>query len=248
MSGLKVSHKTLSLSEKFDLISKFEKGVKRVALEQEYGIGQSSVYRIIKNKENIKAQFLEGEGGTFTKRKRTCEHPMLEDCLIKWLKSVMDRNIPVDGPLLKEKAKFNADKLEVKDFTASNGWMEGFKKRNNLVFKKIAGECKSVDPSVCDDWQTMLPPMLEEYSPDDVYNADETGLFFKCLPDRTFAFKGQSCHGGKQSKERITVLPCANMSGTDKLPLLIIGKSMKPRCFKGKLNICVCYVMYRSQV
>lgn len=51
MSGLKVSHKTLSLSEKFDLISKFEKGVKRVALEQEYGIGQSSVYRIIKNKE-----------------------------------------------------------------------------------------------------------------------------------------------------------------------------------------------------
>lgn len=30
MSGLKVSHKTLSLSEKFDLISKFEKGVKRV--------------------------------------------------------------------------------------------------------------------------------------------------------------------------------------------------------------------------
>lgn len=102
MSGLKVSHKTLSLSEKFDLISKFEKGVKRVALEQEYGIGQSSVYRTIKNKENIKAQFLEGEGGTFTKRKRTCEHPMLEDCLIKWLKSVMDRNIPVDGPLLKK--------------------------------------------------------------------------------------------------------------------------------------------------
>ena len=36
----------------------------------------------------------------------------------------------------------------------------------------------------------------------------------------------------KQSKDRITLLGCANATGTCKLPLTCIGKSAKPRCFK----------------
>ena len=53
------------------------------------------------------------------------------------------------------------------------------------------------------------------------------------MPNKSLVFKGDSCHGGKLSKERITILPCANMTGTEKLPLLVIGKAAKPRCFKG---------------
>ena len=49
----------------------------------------------------------------------------------------------------------------------------------------------------------------------------------------TSAFLGDKCIGGKKSKDRITVLVGANMTGTEKLPLLVIGKSKKPRCFKG---------------
>jgi hypothetical protein len=57
-------------------------------------------------------------------------------------------------------------------------------------------------------------------------------LFFKCLPEKTFIFKGQSCSGGKHSKERATLLLGPNMSATEKLRLLLIDKSKKPRCFK----------------
>jgi hypothetical protein len=49
---------------------------------------------------------------------------------------------------------------------------------------------------------------------------------------QTYAFKGESCHGGKWSKDRITVLVCTNMDGSEKMPLLVTGKSEKPRCFK----------------
>jgi len=77
-----------------------------------------------------------------------------------------------------------------------------------------------------------LPKLIENYSPDDIFNVDEKGLFFKCLPEKTFIFKGQSCSGGKHSKERVTLLLRANMSGTEKLRPLLIGKSKKPRCFK----------------
>jgi hypothetical protein len=34
-------------------------------------------------------------------------------------------------------------------------------------------------------------------------------------PDSTFKFKGEKCVGGKISKNRLTVLMCVNMTGTD---------------------------------
>ena len=77
-----------------------------------------------------------------------------------------------------------------------------------------------------------LLQILGEYRPEDVFNTDETGLFFKCLPDRTHTLKDEKCAGGKLSKDRLTVMVAASMSG-EKLPLLVIGKSINPRCFKG---------------
>ena len=62
--------------------------------------------------------------------------------------------------------------------------------------------------------------------------ADETGLFFKCLPDHSRCFKDEKCHGGKNSKDRVTILLTANMDGSKKLKSLMMGKSAKPRCLK----------------
>ncbi|GBO42947.1 Tigger transposable element-derived protein 4 [Araneus ventricosus] len=52
-------------------------------------------------------------------------------------------------------------------------------------------------------------------------------------PHRSFVFKDETASGGKQAKQRLTVLLCSYMSSTEKLPLLAIGKSKKPRSFKG---------------
>lgn len=57
-------------------------------------------------------------------------------------------------------------------------------------------------------------------------------MLYKRTPDKTF--KGEQCSGGgKTSKKRITLFVGANMDGTEKLPLLMIGKSANPRCFKN---------------
>ncbi|GBM43911.1 hypothetical protein AVEN_247130-1 [Araneus ventricosus] len=61
---------------------------------------------------------------------------------------------------------------------------------------------------------------ISDYKADDVFNADETGLFFQYLPNKTAAFRGEECHGGKQSKLRVTVLLAANQSGKENLPPL----------------------------
>ncbi|XP_037568243.1 tigger transposable element-derived protein 4-like [Dermacentor silvarum] len=62
---------------------------------------------------------------------------------------------------------------------------------------------------------------------------DESALFFKLLPDRMLAFKGETCNSGKHAKDRISVAFGVNMMGTEELPLLAIRKSANPRCFKG---------------
>ena len=55
---------------------------------------------------------------------------------------------------------------------------------------------------------------------------------------------GKTCSGGKRNK--VTVLVCANMSGTEKVPLLVIGKFAKPRYFKGTATPPVLYEANRK--
>ena len=127
------------------------------------------------------------------------------------------------------------------EFRASNGWLENFKKRHGIVYRKVCGESGAVDDNVCAAWKAELQSVIQGYSPHDVFNADETALFFKCLPDSTMTFKGEKCQGGKLSKERLTVLLATNASGTEKLRPLVIGKSRKPRCFAGCKSFPVDY-------
>lgn len=58
--------------------------------------------------------------------------------------------------------------------------------------------------------------LCQEYSPDEIFNANKTGLFYNLPPDKTFKLKGEESKGGKLSKTRITVLVEANMTGTCK--------------------------------
>ena len=106
----------------------------------------------------------------------------------------------------------------------------------------MCNESASVGKETVDMWRTVtLPTLLEGYEARNVFNVDETGLFFKLLPDKSLIFKNEPCHGGKQSKDRITVLVGSNSDGSEKLPLLIIGKSKNPRCFKNVKSLPVEY-------
>ena len=64
---------------------------------------------------------------------------------------------------------------------------------------------------------------------------------FQMQPSKTLHFRGEKCTGGKQSKERLSVLVGANMGGSEKLKLLVIGKSAQPRCFKNVKTLPVHY-------
>ena len=86
--------------------------------------------------------------------------------------------------------------------------------------------------------------MLEKYRPNDVYNADETGLYYRATPDGSLCYCREKC-GSKKALQRITVLCCSNMTGTDKRKLLVIGKTVKPQCFKN-IDVGSLPVTYRA--
>ena len=64
-----------------------------------------------------------------------------------------------------------------------------------MTFRKVSGEANAAPQQIVDDWKRKLPEMLTNYHPKDMFNADETGLFFQLLPDLTYTFKGDQCHG-----------------------------------------------------
>jgi hypothetical protein len=92
-----------------------------------------------------------------------------------------------------------AAQLNVENFTAFNGWIARFKDRHGLVYKKLAGESVSVARESTKAWLERLPSLLEGYEQRDIYSADETGLCYNVLPERTLALKGESCYGRKNS-------------------------------------------------
>ncbi|KAI4470778.1 hypothetical protein MML48_1g16756 [Holotrichia oblita] len=122
----------------------------------------------------------------------------------------LENGIPVSGPVVKEKALEAATLLNIKQFKASNGWLEKCLKRHNIPFRNICDKSAKVDGDLVANWKNRLPHILANYGSRNIYNLDETGLFFRVLPT-AFSLKRDKCNGGKAAKERLTVMLCTNI-------------------------------------
>lgn len=108
------------------------------------------------------------------------------------------------------------------DFKSSQGWFDGFEKRFSLRNIKIQGERVSTNLQSSQKFKKEFTKIIKEegYSANQVFNADETGLFWKKMPQRTFISKSErSAPGFKASKEKITLLLCSNVSGKCLIPV-----------------------------
>lgn len=65
-----------------------------------------------------------------------------------------------------------------------------------------------------------------------MYNANETGLFYQLMADKTMPIKEKN-QSGKKSKKKLIVQLCSNSIGTDKLKPLSTGRYMETKGFKN---------------
>lgn len=83
---------------------------------------------------------------------------------------------------------------------------------------KQHGEKQDADYFSAGRWVVeVLPGIIKYYEPRNVFNADETGLYWRAIPDGTLSFKKTEAAGMKMPKDRVTLLLACNMDGTEKL-------------------------------
>ena len=97
---------------------------------------------------------------------------------------------------------------------------------------KINEESGDVSGETVDSWKERLPELVRGYSAENIWNLDETGCFWRALPEHGFGKKGSQCKGGKKAKQRFTICLIANAAGGKEVAS-IIWKSKKTRYFKG---------------
>jgi len=54
-------------------------------------------------------------------------------------------------------------------------------------------------------------------------------------------FENEKCYGWKRANDQLTAAICTNMTGTEKLLLLVIGKLKNLRCFKDVKSLPIYY-------
>ena len=104
----------------------------------------------------------------------------------------------------------------------------------------ICGE--KVKGDTVESWKERLPEILQNYTAENIWNMDETGCFWKALPENGLGQKGKACKGGKKSKHRFTVALFVNAAGgKEGIKPVVIWKLEAPcRCKgldKGRLPV-----------
>uniref|UniRef100_K7EYA5 DDE-1 domain-containing protein n=1 Tax=Pelodiscus sinensis TaxID=13735 RepID=K7EYA5_PELSI len=135
----------------------------------------------------------------------------------------------------------------------SKRWLWYFKLRHGIRRLDMSGEKASAYHEAAESYFESFQKLVSEHelSADQIYNADETGLFWCCLPTSTLAGENESSASGfKQNKHHLTVLICANASGNYyRTKLLVIGKYVKPGALKGVIHLHVeCRAQYNAWV
>lgn len=187
----------------------------------------------------------------------------MESALALWISDSRKKNITLDTNIIRTKAKqlyeTFADSDDVHDseeqddadprpststfhaepspFNASKGWFEKFQKRFGLKNVSLHGEAASADTAGAEAYvNNKFKVIIEEggYKPEQVFNMDETGLFWKRMPSRTFIMQDEAkAPGFKAQKDRVTLVMCGNAAGFMIKPGLIY-RSKNPRALKNK--------------
>lgn len=208
-----------------------------------FGIKQSTLSTYISKIDKITDEYSNVDCMVNRKRSRKTNFPDVDETLLLWFKQKQHAGFPLNGELLKLKATEFATALgyEVGEEGITMSWINRWKVRHGITSKIMCGEGNSVDKEVVHDWiEHRLRGVLQMYNQEDIFNVDESALFWRMLPCRTLAFKSEKVYGGKSSKERVTFLVGSSMAG-EKLALLVIGKFKNPRCFRHVSRLPINY-------
>ena len=231
--------KAYTIQEKLDIITRIRKGETQSKVSRETSVPESTLRGWLKDEVKLRefVHTVEESDGLRRKKARVASCVALDTAVLNWFIKERQTGLPISGPVLKAQAEKFDKSINGPDseFSASQGWLWRWQKRHRVSQMKIVGEKRSADENGAARFPSKLLDFIDEHGlcDEQIYNPDETGLYYRMLPDRTLAMKsdGRKGEGFKLAKDRTTMLFCCNKTGTHKLQPLCIGKFASPRCF-----------------
>lgn len=238
--------KFISVSDKLKVLDIIESGTSIAETSRQVNLAHSTVRTILKNKQKIRETAVNISSRVADKVSVT-RNPLLltmENLLYTWVQDQRQKGCPLSTELITSKASSLYEDIKIRDnqvgvhhkFSASIGWFRGFKKRFNIANVRLHGEGASCDTDAVPSFLSKFKEIISEnsYLPQQVYNVDETGLFWKRMPSRTYVTESERrASGFKAHKDRLTLLLGGNASGDAKLPPLLVYRSENPRALKN---------------
>jgi hypothetical protein len=104
----------------------------------------------------------------------------MESALVKWFRANQER-ANVSGELVRESATKILDWFYPghEPFEFSSGWLEAFKSCHGIRSYCHFGESGSIDMAALANTLPAIRDVLDQYVWKDIYNMDETGLFYR---------------------------------------------------------------------
>ena len=200
----------LNFVQKVEILDKLKNGVKVAELANEYNIGISTVCDIRKNGDEKLLQYRKDH--LFSLQRKTFkapDFPLLDKVLKLWVYQERTKQYALTDAIFSAKALYFFKELypdSNKVFKASYGYVDKFCRRYEISLRnepsKMYADLSKIEAFVMDFAEL-------DYTPEQIYNADECGLSYEDLPVIS------------QSKNKLTLLLCSNASAKHKLPLVI---------------------------
>ena len=234
----------ISVQKKLELLRKLEAGRSVKSLCAEFGVSKQCVSDIKKSKaalEKYSSDYCvdvtsaKGKSGGPRKHMKTGKSSDLDAAVIKWYTQQRALGVNVRGVELISAAERLAKHFKNNEFKGSDGWLWRFRRRYGLFNSVIRGEAGDADVAAVEPFRLKLRDLIakEGLVNAQLYNADETGLYWRSMPKNSQVRSGEEqTRGKKASKERLSALVGANADGTHRLKLVIVGKSRAPRAIK----------------
>jgi len=126
----------LTLEEKKNILGFIEAGNRLEKAADHFGYSLTTMNQIWRCRKKIKVTC---QPGVNLKRKLIRESPYreLEIPLIEWCKRMKEEGAFINGPMVQDEALNIAERMGMKQFTASNGWLARFLDRNDLRLKAV---------------------------------------------------------------------------------------------------------------
>ena len=129
-----------TILEKYAALKAIDNGESQALVAKRLGIAKQTISNWRKDKDKIYGTVDSNQVNKKRRRVKSSPYDQVDKAVYTWFVNARHKKIPLNHGIVQVKAlEFAKEFEDCKDFRASDGWMDRWKKRYNVTFKTISG-------------------------------------------------------------------------------------------------------------